>query len=169
VSTGRSIFTRPDQSVWQPFLAIGEARPKYRWRSFRNCSRSTRWKGSSPASPRRDIARTSSSRWCTARRLQLAPTHQGPRPASNRNRQRPRHRPHASHRHRRDRRRRRLTFDRQTITAQPPAIDAVFQLGIDCFLTGRWDEAERLVAEGLGRSEQTGITLLQSPATGCAL
>ena len=47
--------------------------------------------------------------------------------------------------------------------ALPPAIDAAFQLGIDCFLTGRWDEAERLVAEGLGWSEQTGITPLQSP------
>ncbi len=45
----------------------------------------------------------------------------------------------------------------------PPAIDAVFELGIDCFLTGRWDEADRLVAEGLGWAEETGIALLQSP------
>jgi hypothetical protein len=47
--------------------------------------------------------------------------------------------------------------------ALPPAIDAVFELGIDCFLTGRWDEAERLVSEGLHWSEETGIALLQSP------
>jgi DNA-binding CsgD family transcriptional regulator/cell division protein ZapA (FtsZ GTPase activity inhibitor) len=46
--------------------------------------------------------------------------------------------------------------------ALPPAIDAVFQLGIDGFLTGRWDETERLVAEGLDWSEKTGIALLQS-------
>src|SRR4029077_8424777 len=47
--------------------------------------------------------------------------------------------------------------------ALPPAIDAVFELGIACFLTGRGDEAERLVAEGLGWSEETGFALLQSP------
>ena len=47
--------------------------------------------------------------------------------------------------------------------ALPPAIDAVFLLGIDGFLTGRWDETERLVAEGLGWSQETGIALLQSP------
>jgi DNA-binding CsgD family transcriptional regulator len=45
----------------------------------------------------------------------------------------------------------------------PPAIDAVFLLAIDGFLTGRWDETERLVAEGLAWSEETGIALLQSP------
>jgi DNA-binding CsgD family transcriptional regulator len=45
----------------------------------------------------------------------------------------------------------------------PPAIDAVFELGIDAFLTGRWDETERLVAKGLDWSERTGIALLQSP------
>ena len=47
--------------------------------------------------------------------------------------------------------------------ALPPAIDAVFELGIDRFLTGRWDEAEQLVSEGLHWSEETGIALLQSP------
>ncbi len=45
----------------------------------------------------------------------------------------------------------------------PPAIDAVFLLAIDGFLTGRWDETERLVAEGLDWSEKTGIALLRSP------
>ena len=47
--------------------------------------------------------------------------------------------------------------------ALPPAIDAVFQLGIDGFLTGRWDETERLVDEGLDWAEQTGIALLRCP------
>jgi DNA-binding CsgD family transcriptional regulator len=47
--------------------------------------------------------------------------------------------------------------------ALPPAIDAVFQLAIDCFLTGRWDESERYVAEGLDWSEETGMVLLESP------
>jgi DNA-binding CsgD family transcriptional regulator len=47
--------------------------------------------------------------------------------------------------------------------ALPPAIDAVFLLAIDGFLTGRWDEAERLVAEGLDWSEKSGIALMQSP------
>jgi DNA-binding CsgD family transcriptional regulator len=47
--------------------------------------------------------------------------------------------------------------------ALPPAIDAVFLLSIDGFLTGRWDETERLVAEGLAWSEETGIALLRSP------
>jgi DNA-binding CsgD family transcriptional regulator len=47
--------------------------------------------------------------------------------------------------------------------ALPPAIDAVFQLGIDCFLTGRWDEAERLVAEGLTWSQDSGFALMQLP------
>ena len=47
--------------------------------------------------------------------------------------------------------------------ALPPAIDAALQLGIDCFLTGRWDEADRLIAEGLDWSAETGIALLKSP------
>jgi DNA-binding CsgD family transcriptional regulator len=47
--------------------------------------------------------------------------------------------------------------------ALPPAIDGIFQLAIDCFLTGRWEEAEQFVAEGLDWSEKTGIALLESP------
>jgi hypothetical protein len=45
--------------------------------------------------------------------------------------------------------------------ALPPAIDAVLLLAIDCFLTGRWDETERLVTEGLDWAAQTGIALLR--------
>ena len=47
--------------------------------------------------------------------------------------------------------------------ALPPAIDAVFFLAIDGFLTGRWDEADERVSEGLEWSEKTGIALLQAP------
>ncbi len=47
--------------------------------------------------------------------------------------------------------------------ALPPAIDAVLLLAIDAFLTGRWDETEQLVAEGLNWSHDTGIALMQSP------
>jgi len=47
--------------------------------------------------------------------------------------------------------------------ALPPGIDAVLQLGIDGFLTGRWDDTERLVDEGLVWVEKTGIALLQCP------
>ena len=47
--------------------------------------------------------------------------------------------------------------------ALPPGIDAVLQLGIDGFLTGRWDETELLVAEGLDWAEKTGIALLRCP------
>ena len=47
--------------------------------------------------------------------------------------------------------------------ALAPGIDAVFQLGIDGFLTGRWDETERLVAEGLDWAERTGFALLRCP------
>ena len=53
--------------------------------------------------------------------------------------------------------------------ALPPAIDAVFFLAIDGFLTGRWDEADERVSEGLEWSEKTGIALLQKlPVTGSA-
>lgn len=46
--------------------------------------------------------------------------------------------------------------------ALAPAIDAVLLLGVDGFLTGRWDETERLIAEGIGWAEETGIALLLS-------
>jgi DNA-binding CsgD family transcriptional regulator len=46
--------------------------------------------------------------------------------------------------------------------ALPPAIDAVLLLAIDAFLTGRWDETEQLVTEGLNWSQDTGMALMQS-------
>ncbi|AQA21087.1 bacterial regulatory, luxR family protein [Rhodococcus sp. MTM3W5.2] len=47
--------------------------------------------------------------------------------------------------------------------ALPPALDAVFQLGIDAFLTGSWDEADLFIEDGLRWSHRNGFRLLDSP------
>ena len=156
MSTGRSIFTRPDQSVWQPFLAIGEARPKYRWRSFRNCSRSTRWKGSSPACEPDFSLHGKRSRTSTPHRGSSAPATSCGQPVSANSVPRPARQPISSPATGQDRQSGRTWPDEQTDRhrAPPLAADRVHSPVPDLPQAPRYDQggpARRPLSTGPAR------------------